>query len=81
MNINRAMYLNKNDAVIERDDKDYPNSAVLYDEEWNFLFRFNDEWTDEQILTALDFANKAHAHGYNRGKADTQNTIKLAIGL
>lgn len=68
------------DVIIMRDVADYPYQAVLYDNDGEYLYAFPDTWTDEQILYALGFANRAHAWGYARGQIAKAAEVRRAIG-
>ena len=53
----------REDCFINRDCENFPNSAVLFDGDGERLFVFPGNWSNEQIYTALAFANFA----FNRG--------------
>lgn len=73
-------YQHKEDCEIVRDHKDYPASAVLFDCDGNEVHRFDEDWSDDQIWTALSFANKAYAHGVAVGGMRKADEVRRAIG-
>lgn len=78
---NAPAYLHRRDALIDRGDhQNYPASAVLRDYDGRFFFRFDEDWTDDQIFAALDFANQAYREGHGAGQRDKAYEIRRAIG-
>lgn len=73
----REKLLHREDAQVIRRD----GFAILFDCDGNSVHCFADSWTDEQIMTALDFANKAFDMGIERGKMEKVNEIRSALGL
>jgi len=69
------------DLNICRDDPDYPASAVAYDCDGYFLYRFDEDWTDDQIRTALSFANKAYGLGWREGQREKMREIRAALSI
>jgi hypothetical protein len=73
------------DCYIERKDEDHDiligACAELRNEEGELIFRFPSAWTDEQIKTALKFANDAYAKGIGVGMQRKATEIKACIGL
>lgn len=52
---------------------------VLYDS--TLIKTFNNSWTDEQIIEALDFVNINFEKAYRMGKIDKENEIKKVLNL
>lgn len=71
----------KSDCSIFRDLTFYEDKAILMDCDGEILFAFPKSWTDEQIFTALEFANKAHSIGFKRGKLAKIHEIRTALNL
>ncbi|MFZ5621145.1 MAG: hypothetical protein ACOY5W_09010 [Pseudomonadota bacterium] len=67
--------------AIDRDDPYSPASAVAYDCDGDFLYRFDEDWTDDQIRTALSFANKAYGLGWRVGQEIKMREIRAALGI
>lgn len=67
------------DCKIERGR---PDQAVdLCDAEGVLLFRFPPGWTDEQVKSAIAFANKAYVDGIAIGKARKAIEIKTCLEI
>lgn len=75
-------YCHPGDAFIER-KKDGPagDTCELYDCDGNKLFAFAPEWTDAQIMKALDFANVAFSAGVRYGRSDKAYEVRKALGM
>ena len=65
------------DCTIERENA----RAELRNEEGKLLLSVPDTWTDAQITTALEFANRSYAKGIEFGKALKALKIKACIGF
>lgn len=63
------MHTRRQDCWIDREDPAFPASAVLRDEEGELLWRFDEDWTEEHIWAALEFANKLYGLGCKAGEA------------
>lgn len=74
-------YVHQSDCEIERDHADYPASAALLDFEGEVVYRFDEDWSDDQIWMALAFANKLYDAGVKIGKEDKAREIKRALGI
>lgn len=74
-------YRSKEDCSIVRDHPDYPASAVLMDCDGEFVHRFDEDWTDDQIWSALAFANKAFAAGVAFGESSKLHEIRSVLGV
>jgi hypothetical protein len=74
-------YRHREDCFIERNDPRYPASAVLYDCDGDVVRRFDEDWTDNQISAALEFANHAYHVGFNNGKSEKAREIKSSLGI
>ncbi|HCF2992620.1 TPA: hypothetical protein NIB67_006780 [Pseudomonas aeruginosa] len=69
MSIYPSAFCHECDAYIERDTStERVPHAHLYDEEGTRLASFPARWSDEDILLALAFANRAFEHGVTAGK-------------
>ena len=74
-----ARLAHRDDCGIERNDPNYPASAVLYDCDGMMIRRFDEDWTDEQIWAALEFANRAYQQGYATGEQVRAAAIRKLI--
>jgi len=75
-------YLHQNDAVIWRNDSNYPDYPVtLTDEEGEPVYGFPKNWTDEMVYLALAFANESYSVGVKVGKARKEREIKKVLGV
>lgn len=73
----------RNDAAIVPDEREMTKGdKMLYDCE-NLLFAFPlaENWTDDQIMRALDFANETFERGMRFGRSDKAAEIRKAIGI
>lgn len=68
------------DAYIERSDN-LGRVAVLWDSEGDRCWSFPIEWSDEQIMAALAFANHAYSAGVKFGSAQKSSEIRKALGV
>lgn len=75
------LYLHHLDIRIDRDNKRYPASAVVFNADGDFIFRFDKDWSDDQIKVAVDFANTAYAKGVATGAASKLREIQSALGV
>lgn len=70
------------DISIDRDDSSWPTKAVVYDADGEFVGMFDkNTWTDDHIIEAICFANKAFAKGHELGLADKAAEIRIALGI
>ncbi|MDD5305573.1 MAG: hypothetical protein PHS14_20940 [Elusimicrobia bacterium] len=74
-------YCHPVDAWIDREVLDLPEIARLRNTEGDKLFDFPAAWTNDQIMIALDFANKAFERGLALGRADKAFEIRKALGM
>jgi len=74
-------YAHREDCFIDRKHSLFPNSAVLFDADGGMLWRFDADWTDDQIWTALEFANKCYLHGTITGERAKAHEIRTALEL
>ena len=77
----KDIYVNTSDCNIERDLEDSPNKAILMDCDGEILFIFPDYWTDEQIYTALRFANFTYRMGKSAGMKEKASEMRKALEL
>lgn len=71
----------KSELKINREHPDWPASAVVERFDGDFVFRFDDEMTDDQIWRAVSMAREAWVSGYASGAASVRNSIKRLIGI
>jgi hypothetical protein len=69
------------DALIMRDSSTVPGSIALCDCDGDCLFTFPEYWSDEQVFTALRFANMAYAMGVKVGSMQKAAAIRSALGI
>ena len=69
------------DVRIDRDNPNFPASAVLLDADGELLNRFDEDWTDDQILAALDFANRTYNTAFNAGLRSKAAEIRIALNV
>lgn len=74
------------DSLINRplDENPGPNAkAHLLNEEGMRLASFPNRWSDEDIIIALDFANRAYAQGVEAGQkakaAEVRSVLNIGI--
>jgi hypothetical protein len=67
------------DAWIDREPLDHSDVADLRDGEGNRLYRFPKAWSGDQIMTALDFANRTYAKGHKAGEQALSKAIRLLL--
>lgn len=72
-----TIYCSREIAFIDRSD----GRAQLFNCDGDRLFVFPASMTDDQIYKALDFANKAHDLGFDRGKAEKTYELRQALGI
>ena len=77
----RDTYASWVDCTIDRENPDYPNEAVLYDEDGEIVWLFGGHFTNDQIKEALRFANKAYAVGCGDGERRKLYEIRNALGI
>lgn len=61
--------------------ENHPQLTELIDEEGEVVYAFPKEWTDEQIWTALAFANKAWRYGFECGQIDIREDFRRLMKL
>lgn len=66
-------------VIVREETKLKVHLAILSDKEGNHYWDFPGSMTDDQIMSAVRFANWAHAVGFNSGDADRLKRIKIAI--
>jgi len=75
-------WIHPDDCFIERNHDDFPGRAVLFDCDGDQVFDFAaEEWTDEQIFTALALANIAYDRGYTVGQASKALEVRKALQI
>lgn len=85
--MNDDYFIHRDDCVIIRADSPWTDvrvegCAVLVDrEEGTALLTVPESWTDEQIWTALSFANTTHKYGVKYGRMLAKTEIREALGL
>jgi hypothetical protein len=73
-------YRHPGDCFVQREnDWALGEVAVLMDCDGETVHRFPAAWTDEQIMHALDFANKAYAKGLEFGKWAKAREIRKCL--
>lgn len=65
------------DSTVKRENA----RALLHNEEGEILLSVPDTWTDAQIKTALEFANRAYAKGVEFGKELKALEIKACLSI
>ncbi len=65
------------DCTVAREDA----RAELRDEEGNLLLSVPDTWTDAQLKTALEMANRTYAKGIELGKVLKAVEIRACLGI
>lgn len=73
-------YAHSQDCWIERDLEGHPNSAVVMDCDGWVVHTFPEEWKDEQIWYAIQFANTTYNYGYEAGKRHMAADIRNLLG-
>lgn len=79
--MNTPHYLHPNDAIIDRDTDPDRAFVDLLDEEGTRLYPFPRDWTDEQIMHALSFANIAYLKGMKHGQEAKAREIRKALDI
>ena len=72
-------YRDPSDCWIRRDDPERPDRAVLMDCDGYVVHDFPADWTDDQVMAALAFANKAYQVGYECGGSMKARDIRRAL--
>ena len=72
-------YEHPDDCEVQRNQTDYPDRAVLINCDGDVIFNVPENWTDEQIISALRFANTTHHKGYEIGRMEKAQEIRKAI--
>ena len=75
------MYAQKSYYVIERNHPDYPEEAVLMDEDGLIIHRFDEGFTDAQIWASFDFANTLYAKGFTVGMSHKTREIRAVLDI
>lgn len=75
------MLYSKKEMVINRDHPDYPASAVLEDIYDGFIFRFDEDMTDDQIWLAVSFCRHMYDAGLKDGARKVQGDIRQLLGI
>jgi hypothetical protein len=75
----KTEYLCPVDAWIDRDVIGRPDIAQLRDNDGGICFDFPKDWTDEQIMKALAFANKTYEVGVRMGKREKARQMRLIL--
>jgi len=65
------------DMHIERDG----SSVKVYDSEGDQILSLDSNWTDDQIMHMLKFANSAYSMGIKRGQYKKQCEVASVLGL
>lgn len=74
-------FIHAEDCDIERDSLHPTRSADLVDREGGCIYHFNENWSDDQIWMALDFANQLYEKGRKIGRAEKAREIRSALEL
>jgi hypothetical protein len=75
-------YCHPKDAKIVEDERENTKGEkLLYSCDGDLLFAFPNDWTDEQVMKALDFANEAFGVGRRLGRLDKAYEIRKALGM
>ncbi len=77
-------YCHPQDAFIREDEREMTKGEkLLYSCDGDLLFAFPGpgEWTDEQIMIALDFANQAFERGVIFGRSEKAYEMRKALGM
>jgi len=70
------------DAIVEDDDREMTKGEkLLRDCDRDILFAFPSEWTTDQVMKALDFANEAFEKGIRYGRSDKAYEVRKALGM
>ena len=78
----KEIYLHKEDATLgRRMEGNTPEYVELYDCDGNKLYTFPGAMTNEQIMVAIDFANKIYSIGVETGKKQKLCQIQSALGI
>jgi hypothetical protein len=62
-------------------DRPLNNNAQLCDEEGMLLASFPSRWSDEDILIALEFANRAYAQGVEAGQKAKAAEVRSVLNI
>ncbi len=77
----REVYIHKADVLLER--KNHGDTEVV--EMWSYdgdkIHIFPGTMADDQIMFALDFANKLFGYGVEQGAAEKVSQIKAALDI
>ena len=73
--------ISEQDCSIERNLQGHPNQAVLMTCDGDELLIVPDDWRDEQIWTALRFANWAYAKGKFIGAYEKVQDFKKVMEI
>jgi hypothetical protein len=72
-------YLCPVDAWIDRTPLGCTGIAQLRDNDGSIYFYFPEDWTDDQIMKALAFANKAYEVGVRAGKREKARQMRFIL--
>lgn len=74
-------YLHAQDAVIEREGEGELKIANLYDCDGELRYHFPASWTDDQIMYAIGFANRAYSQGVAHGEWSKAAHVRAVLGI
>lgn len=74
-------FIDPNDVVINRYHEEFYDSAVLEDPTGDVKYVFDSDWTDEQIMMAVDFANDTYELGQRHGKLQLKRDIRNLLAM
>ena len=77
-------YIHQNDVIFERVVQNGTTFIAITDEEGEVLWNFPEmtpPLSDDFYRLVVDFANKAHAIGFERGTLHKEALIKAALGI
>jgi hypothetical protein len=75
-------YCHPQDAKIVDDVRDNTKGEkLLYNCDGDLLFAFPNDWTEEHVMKALDFANEAFERGNRYGRSDKAYELRKALGM
>jgi len=75
-------YCHEKDARIVNDEREFTQGErLLYSCDGDLLFAFPTDWTDIQVMTALDFSNQAFDKGYRYGRITLASEVRRLLGM
>ena len=74
-------YAHPEDCTIDRDSHAHGGMTVLYDSDGDVAFVVTSDWSDQQIMGALDIANSMYSAGIKVGESRKARAILRELGL